>query len=62
MHYEGFIAGSGDDGYRTNVRSTIKRIRNKFREIDPVFEEIKNSVALGYCWGNPMAPPEQGTA
>jgi two-component system response regulator ChvI len=61
MHYEGFIAGSGDDGYRTNVRSTIKRIRNKFREIDPAFEEIKNSIALGYCWGNPMAPPEQGT-
>ncbi len=61
MHYEGFIAGSGDDGYRTNVRSTIKRIRNKFREIDPGFEEIKNSVALGYCWGDPVAPPEQGT-
>jgi two-component system response regulator ChvI len=52
MHYEGFIAGSGDDGYRTNVRSTIKRIRNKFRESDPTFEEIKNSVALGYCWGD----------
>jgi two-component system, OmpR family, response regulator ChvI len=62
MHYEGFIAGSGDDGYRTNVRSTIKRIRNKFREIDSAFEEIKNSVALGYCWGNPTTPPEQGTA
>jgi two-component system response regulator ChvI len=62
MHYEGFIAGSGDDGYRTNVRSTIKRIRNKFREIDRAFEEIKNSVALGYCWGNPTTPPEQGTA
>ena len=60
MHYEGFIAGSGDDGYRTNVRSTIKRIRNKFREVDPTFEEIKNSVALGYCWGDPVAPPEQG--
>jgi two-component system response regulator ChvI len=62
MHYEGFIAGSGDDGYRTNVRSTIKRIRNKFREIDPTFEEIKNSVALGYCWGDPMAPPDQDPA
>jgi two-component system, OmpR family, response regulator ChvI len=60
MHYEGFIAGSGDDGYRTNVRSTIKRIRNKFREIDPGFEEIKNTVALGYCWGTPLAPPEPG--
>ncbi len=62
MHYEGFMAGNGDDGYRTNVRSTIKRIRNKFREIDPTFEEIKNSVALGYCWGNPMAPPDEGSA
>jgi DNA-binding response OmpR family regulator len=30
LHYEGFIAGSGDDGYRGNVRSAIKRIRNKF--------------------------------
>jgi two-component system, OmpR family, response regulator ChvI len=57
MHYEGFIAGSGDDGYRTNVRSTIKRIRNKFREIDPTFEEIKNSVALGYCWATQWCSP-----
>ena len=31
LHYEGFIAGSGADGYRANVRSAIKRIRNKFR-------------------------------
>jgi hypothetical protein len=34
MHY-GFIAGGGDDGYRGNVRSAIKRIRNKFRDLDP---------------------------
>jgi|SRR5580704_2863072 hypothetical protein len=27
MHYDGFIAGGGDDGYRGNVRSAIKRIR-----------------------------------
>jgi two-component system response regulator ChvI len=53
MHYEGFIAGTGDDGYRTNVRSTIKRIRNKFREIDPTFTEIENYPAFGYCWGRP---------
>src|SRR5712664_57985 len=32
LHYEGFIAGSGEHGYRANVRSAIKRIRNKFRE------------------------------
>ena len=31
LHYVGFIAGSGSDGYRANVRSVIKRIRNKFR-------------------------------
>jgi two-component system response regulator ChvI len=55
LHYEGFIAGSGDDGCRTNVRSAIKRIRNKFRECDPAFEEIKNYPAFGYCWGRPVA-------
>jgi len=51
LKYEGFIAGSGDDGYRANVRSAIKRIRNKFRELDPTFSEIENYTAFGYCWG-----------
>src|SRR4029077_4264548 len=37
LHYEGFIAGDGADGYRANVRSAIKRIRNKFRSFDPAF-------------------------
>jgi two-component system, OmpR family, response regulator ChvI len=27
LHYEGFIAGDGADGYRANVRSAIKRLR-----------------------------------
>jgi|HubBroStandDraft_4_1064222.scaffolds.fasta_scaffold27392_3 two-component system response regulator ChvI len=53
LHYVGFIAGSGDDGYRANVRSAIKRIRNKFRELDPNFGEIENYTAFGYCWGKP---------
>jgi two-component system response regulator ChvI len=53
LRHEGFIAGSGEDGFRTNVRSTIKRIRNKFREIDPTFTEIENYPAFGYCWGRP---------
>jgi two-component system response regulator ChvI len=44
LHYEGFIAGGGLQGYRANVRSAIKRIRYKFRECDPAF---------GYCWGKP---------
>ena len=51
MHYAGFVAGSGDDGYRSNVRSSIKRIRIKFMECDPSFKEIKNHNGFGYCWG-----------
>jgi len=50
LHYEGFIAGTGEDGYRANVRSAIKRIRNKFRSCDPAFDEIKNYNGFGYCW------------
>jgi two-component system, OmpR family, response regulator ChvI len=55
LRHEGFIARSGDEGYRANVRSAIKRIRNKFRECDPAFEEIENYPAFGYCWGRPVA-------
>jgi two-component system response regulator ChvI len=51
MHHVGFIAGSGEHGYRTNVRSTIKRIRNKFRMIDSNFGEIENYPSFGYRWG-----------
>jgi two-component system response regulator ChvI len=50
LHYEGFIAGSGPDGYRANVRSAIKRIRNKFRDLDPTFDKIENYTGFGYCW------------
>jgi two-component system response regulator ChvI len=49
LHYEGFIAGRGVHGSRQNIRSAIKRIRNKFRECDPEFQEIKNYSAFGYC-------------
>jgi two-component system, OmpR family, response regulator ChvI len=50
MHYEGFIGGDGNEGYRANVRSAIKRIRNKFRALDPTFGEIENYNGFGYCW------------
>jgi two-component system, OmpR family, response regulator ChvI len=53
LHYEGFIAGSGADGYRANVRSAIRRIRKKFRSIDPTFDEIANYNGFGYCWKKP---------
>ena len=55
LHHVGFIAGSGNDGYRANVRSVIKRIRNKFRAIDPAFDEIESYTGFGYCWRKPAA-------
>ena len=57
MHHEGFIAGSGEDGYRTNVRSCIKRIRNKFRALDPSFACIANYPSFGYRWEVDPLPP-----
>jgi two-component system response regulator ChvI len=53
LRYEGFIAGSGNNGFRANVRSAIKRIRNKFRACDPAFDEIENYTGFGYCWRKP---------
>ena len=53
LRYEGFIAGSGADGYRSNVRSAIKRLRNKFRSIDPTFDKIESYSGFGYCWKKP---------
>jgi two-component system, OmpR family, response regulator ChvI len=53
LHYKGFIAGSGKDGFRANVRTAIKRIRNKFRACDPPFDEIENYNGFGYCWRTP---------
>ena len=53
MHYEGFMAGDGEGGYRANVRSAIKRIRNKFRALDPTFDRIENYSGFGYRWKKP---------
>jgi two-component system response regulator ChvI len=63
LRHEGFVAGVGQDGFRANVRSAIKRIRNKFRACDLAFDEIENFTGFGYCWrksGSPAfrdAPP-----
>jgi two-component system, OmpR family, response regulator ChvI len=54
LHYEGFMARRGDKGYRGNVRSCIKRIRTKFCECDPDFDEIENYMSFGYCWREPV--------
>lgn len=45
-----FVAGFGADGYRANVRSFIKRIRKKFREVDDTFDRIENYPGFGYRW------------
>jgi two-component system response regulator ChvI len=50
VHGEGFWAGDGDAGYRVNVRSLIKRIRQKFVSIDPGFQAIENYPGHGYRW------------
>lgn len=50
MHYRGFAAGAGSEGYRTNVRAVIKRIRLKFRQIDGDFSRIENFQTFGYRW------------
>lgn len=47
---QGFAAGYGEDGYRQNVRTFIKRIRGKFRELDSGFEAIENYPGYGYRW------------
>jgi two-component system response regulator ChvI len=46
----GFVAGWGEEGYRVNVRSFIKRIRQKFRALDDSFDCIKNYSGYGYYW------------
>jgi two-component system response regulator ChvI len=47
---EGFIAGSGSEGFRANVRAMVKRIRHKFRDIDADFSALENYPGFGYRW------------
>ena len=49
-HYAGFVAGSGEHGHQTNVRSLVKRICRKFSAVDPDFSEIENVPKVGYRW------------
>ena len=50
IHGAGFAAGEGAEGYRSNVRAFIKRIREKFTTIDPDFDAIQNYPGFGYRW------------
>ena len=53
LHYEGFIAGSGADGYRANVRSAISVFGTSSVASIPTFDEIENYNGFGYCWKKP---------
>ena len=46
----GFVSGRGVEAYRANVRSALKRVRNKFRALDPDFDAIESYMAFGYRW------------
>src|SRR6201987_5519746 len=50
VHGKEFVAGQGSEGYRANVRTFIKRIRKKFRDVDPGFDHIENYASFGYRW------------
>lgn len=50
VHGKDFLAGSGTEGYRANVRTFIKRIRKKFRDVDSGFDQIHNYAGFGYRW------------
>ena len=50
VHGKNFIAGHGSEGYRANVRTFIKRIRKKFRDVDAGFDHIENYAGFGYRW------------
>jgi len=47
---QGFVAGSGEEGYRANVRATIKRIRRKFEEVAQDFDDLGTYPGFGYRW------------
>ncbi|HYM04167.1 MAG TPA: response regulator transcription factor [Stellaceae bacterium] len=50
VHGKDFVAGYGQEGYRANVRTFIKRIRKKFRDVDTEFDQIHNYAGFGYRW------------
>jgi two-component system response regulator ChvI len=52
VHGAGFAAGEGEIGFRANVRAFIKRIRQKFRDVDPTFTAIENYPGFGYRWSD----------
>ncbi len=50
VHGAGHHVGVGDDGHCNATRVHIKRIRRKFRTVDPDFDRIETWYAHGYRW------------
>jgi two-component system response regulator ChvI len=46
----GFVAGPGEEGYRGNVRATIKRLRRKFTDLNSDFAALETHPGFGYRW------------
>ena len=46
----GFVAGPGEEGYRGNVRATVKRLRRKFIDLDATFGALETHPGFGYRW------------
>ena len=47
---EGFHVGCDAEAYKMNVRTFVKRIKFKFRELDRNFDRIEAHRGLGYSW------------
>ena len=64
VHGKDFVAGYGAEGYRANVRTFIKRIRKKFRDVDGEFDHIHNYAGFGYRWiaGERLSAPHRRRA
>jgi len=53
--------GAGQDGGPERVKSLIRRLRKKFREVDPQFDQIVFVPGCGYGWrASPAQPGEAG--
>lgn len=49
-HPKNFKVGNKPDSWRENIRTAIKRIRGRFREVDPTFDQIDTYNSYGYRW------------
>ena len=56
LHYPGFLAGAHGNGHMINMRSFMKRLRNRFKRIDPAFCSIVNANRIGYMWREEFIP------